>query len=314
MANTLETLSWIAGIIGIPMTVMGWYLVGGKKKINKSVANGDATAISGDVRVDGPAGFVTGHNSPLSVTLTVGGNGNDAYERRYAVFRDARKLIDEAHSNKFFSDETLRSFVTGARDALFLFDDDGLVLYLNEIRERAAKLQSITMVMEGSLLEGQRAAASQAAGEHRRWLMAQSDVLLEKFRPFLQFDVRSPQSPHLPDWSIRDLFFHIRPDIIDDSNNDLWESVGGDVIDKFSTSQLKVWGRRIEGSKRLALAEIPPQEWPRAKFTYWFLKEYDGLSLDVDCYQSFRASAPLQYADLHVSRAQALTIWPKSPL
>lgn len=72
-------------------------------------------------------------------------------------------------------------------------------------------------------------------------------------------------------------------------------------------------GRRIENSKRLALAEIPAQEWRRAKFTYWFLKEDDGVSLDVDCYQPSQGTASLQYADLRVCQAQMLTIWPGTP-
>src|SRR5262249_46810504 len=98
-----------------------------------------------------------------------------------------------------------------------------------------------------------------------------------------------------------------------DPKNRAWEAVGRDVIDKFSTNQLKVWGRRIEDSRRLALAEIPAQEWHRAKFTYWFLQEDDGVSLDAECPRPSRGSASAQYVDLHACRAQALTIWPKSP-
>jgi hypothetical protein len=41
--------------------------------------------------------------------------------------------------------------------------------------------------MEEPLLEHQRAGAARAAGEHRTWLIAQSDVVLvEKFLPFLR--------------------------------------------------------------------------------------------------------------------------------
>ena len=51
---------------------------------------------------------------------------------------------------------------------------------------------------------------------------------------------------------------------------------GSDVIDKFSTDKLEVWGRRIDGSRRLALAKIPAEEWQGAKFTYGFLLEDNG--------------------------------------
>jgi hypothetical protein len=311
MPSTLETLSWIAAIAALPLIIGGWFF-SARRNTNKSVASRGATANAGDVS-SGRATIVTGHNSPVNVSLRVGEHESQAYERRYEVFCATRTLIDEAHSRKLLSDATFHSFVTGARDGSFLFDDT-LATYLNEIRDHAASLQSITITMEALPSGDDKARAANAAGEHRRWLIAQSDVLAEKFRPFLQFNVRLPQPSFLPDWSIRDLFFHIRPDLIHDPKNHLWESVGRDVIDKFSTTQLTVWGRRIEDSRRLALAEIPAKEWQRAKFTYWFLKEHDGLSLDVDCYQSSRGSAPLQYADLRVSRAQVLTIWPKSPV
>jgi hypothetical protein len=198
--------------------------------------------------------------------------------------------------------------------APLLFDDARLIEYLNEIKKHASALQAINVTLEGELLAHQRAKASRASGEHRKWLMAQTDeIVTEKFRPFLQLfdDARSGQPPTLiPDWSIRELFFHIRPDAIGDPPSAVWEAVGRDVIDKFSTGQLKVWGRRIEDSRRLSLAEIPAQEWQRAKFTYWFLKEDNGVSLNVDCYRPTRGSAPFQYADLRVCRAQALTVWP----
>ena len=312
MASTLETLSWIAAIAAIPVAVIGWFFASSKEKINKSAASRGGVAISGDVLAHGCAGFVTGDNSPMNVNLTVGGDHNESYERRNAVFRATRNLLDEAPTRKFFSDDALNAFVTGVRDAPFLFHDIELIQYLNEIKAHATSLQAITITMEGPLLEHQRADASRAAGEHRLWLMAQGDdVLIEKFRPFLQqFDAKSLQPP-IPNWSIRYLFFHIRPDLVDDPENREWEYVGRDVIDKFSTEQLKVWGRRIEDSKRLALAEIPAQEWHRAKFTYWFLKEHDGVSLDADCPRPSRGSAPAQYADLRVCGAQALTIWPR---
>jgi hypothetical protein len=182
---TLETLAWIAAIVAIPVAVIGWFF-GGKKKINKSVASASG-AISGDVRVDGSAGFVTGHHSPMNVHLTVGGN-TDVYEKRNTIFNATRKLIDESSTHKLFSDETINAFVTGVRDAPLLFDDDGIVEYLNEIRKHATSLQAITMTMvEGPLFEHERADPSRVAGEHRRWLIGQSDdVLAQRFRPFLQ--------------------------------------------------------------------------------------------------------------------------------
>jgi hypothetical protein len=70
MVNTLETLSWIAAVVAVPVAVIGWFF-GGKRKTNQSVARRGATASAGDVRV-GTAGIVTGHNSPVSFELTLG--------------------------------------------------------------------------------------------------------------------------------------------------------------------------------------------------------------------------------------------------
>jgi hypothetical protein len=306
----LETWAQIAAIVGVPLMVIGWFVTTSKRKINKAAASRGGVANAGNVRVE-RAAIVTGHNSP--VTVTVEDNRGGEYEKRHAVFVATRRYLDQA-TDKYFSDETRIAFNGAVRDAPFLFHDEGVIEYLNEIRSRGSALQAITVTLEGPLSEQQKRAASQKAGEHRMWLLAQSeDVLREKFRPFLQINATGAREPSRPDWSIRDLFLHIRPDLVPAPQNREWESVGRDVIDKFSTGQLKVWGRRLDlqQSTRDALAEIPPYEWRRAKFTYWFLDEHDGVSLAVNCARPSPGAAPGQYADLQVCQADALRLWPK---
>jgi hypothetical protein len=46
----LETLSWIAAIIAVPVAVVGWFMSGTRKAI-KSVASKGGTAISADMHV-----------------------------------------------------------------------------------------------------------------------------------------------------------------------------------------------------------------------------------------------------------------------
>jgi hypothetical protein len=48
-----------------------------------------------------------------------------------------------------------------------------------------------------------------------------------------------------PDWTIRELFYHIMPEGLTKTDNH--EKVGLDVMDKLSTSQLTAWGRRAPG-------------------------------------------------------------------
>jgi hypothetical protein len=107
---------------------------------------------------------------------------------------------------------------------------------------------------------------------------------------------------------IRDLFFHIHPQpFVEQSDK---EAVGREVIDKFSTEQMSVWGRlRGRGSEPPPLVPLVPGEWQQARFTYWFLEEGNESALDVDCPQSGPGSAPKQYSDLWVNRSQAETIW-----
>jgi hypothetical protein len=69
MTPILETLSWIAAIIAVPIAVIGWF-ASGARRTNKSVASNGGTAISGDMHVEG-AGVVAAHNSHVKVSLAV---------------------------------------------------------------------------------------------------------------------------------------------------------------------------------------------------------------------------------------------------
>jgi hypothetical protein len=66
MMSMLETGAWIAAIVVLPLTVIGWFFAGGKKNTNKSQSRGGVAI----------AGVSTGHNSPLTV-INLGGNRDD---------------------------------------------------------------------------------------------------------------------------------------------------------------------------------------------------------------------------------------------
>jgi hypothetical protein len=147
------------------------------------------------------------------------------------------------------------------------------------------------------------------AQETRRFTI--SDALVQRLGELLAADaettVRPTAAPAYPDWGIRGLFFHIRPDLIDDPDKKRWESVRRQVMDHFSTGRLSVWGRPLAGTQRGSLKRMEePSFWDHARFTYWFLKD-DGAQ------NSHVASAGFpDYADLKVNRAEALAIWPVS--
>lgn len=116
---------------------------------------------------------------------------HDLYDRRYAIFQSARRLLDETAANKVVSADTLRQFVIGTADAEFLLPDD-LAAYLAELSCRARKAQSIYMVML-SLPEGCQdwQNASLAANGETGWLVEQIDGLTAKFRDVLKLDKHS---------------------------------------------------------------------------------------------------------------------------
>jgi hypothetical protein len=186
MFGTLETMSWIAAIVAVPVTIVGWFL-SGKQKTNKAVAGKGGTAIFGHVRAEG-AGIVAGHNSPVNVSLTVSKDTQNAdrYERRYAIFEAVGRALNEALCDKMISPETFQSFSKAVTDSRFLLGDEGLVAYLNEARSRAAKFQAVTISMETLPPGDQKARASAAAGEQRLWLIEQIDGLSKKFEPVLR--------------------------------------------------------------------------------------------------------------------------------
>lgn len=107
-----------------------------------------------------------------------------------------------------------------------------------------------------------------------------------------------------PDWTIRELFYHIMPDGITQFEN--YEKVGLDVMDKLSTSQLTAWGRRAQGRP---LELIQSAFWPRARFTFWFLApDYDDQehanSHDI-------MTEDVAFRDIRVNKGTALRLWPR---
>jgi hypothetical protein len=190
MTSMLETWSWIAAIVAVPVAVVGWF-VSGAQKTNKAVASKGGTAISGDMDAK-TAGIVAGHNSSVNVSLSFSNDTQNAdrCERRYAVFQVVGKALNEALCNKMISEETFQSFSKAITDSRFLFVDfvdDALVAYLNEIRTRASQFQAITISMEALPPGDEKSRASAAAGEQRLWLIDQIDGLFKKFESALRY-------------------------------------------------------------------------------------------------------------------------------
>jgi hypothetical protein len=121
----------------------------------------------------------------------------------------------------------------------------------------------------------------------------------------------------LPDMLIHDLFFHIRADVLENAQEQRWEAVARDIMDRFSTGQLLAWGREIDKrSKRGgALTLIPRDYWRNRTFVYTFFQDHKGIGVlnnaEIAHTYSYQNPNDLQYADVRVNRAQAFGIWPQ---
>jgi hypothetical protein len=109
----------------------------------------------------------------------------DLYEKRFAIFAAARKLIGEAISQGNVSDASWQAYMLGTAD-VFLLNDE-LSKYLNALGKRAAMLQPLNYELE-SLPVGsaRRIELSKKRGEELVWWNDRPDELVAHFRPFLR--------------------------------------------------------------------------------------------------------------------------------
>jgi hypothetical protein len=114
-----------------------------------------------------------------------------------------------------------------------------------------------------------------------------------------------------PNMTLRELFFHIRPDLIEGHEAAAWKEVGREVMDHFSTGRLRAWGRpvyRPSGHRQPMKLIDEPRYWAHAEFSYWFLKE-DGRE-SSHTWVKTETGLP-DYCDIQVNRAEAMAIWPE---
>ncbi|MBI4724224.1 MAG: hypothetical protein HY765_04340, partial [Rhodomicrobium sp.] len=111
-----------------------------------------------------------------------------------------------------------------------------------------------------------------------------------------------------PDWTIRELFLHIDPYLLD-AGEARWRTVNSAVRDCLCVGKLRSWGRNTARQKLgedAPLEEIDKDYWRTASLTLNFFlygKNHRGLvhaMADTD--------GP-QYRDVQVNQSQALGIW-----
>lgn len=119
--------------------------------------------------------------------------------------------------------------------------------------------------------------------------------------------VPAPMSESDVEWTIRDLFIHVCPDL-DRTPDDaaLRRETAGGILDALASGKLAIRGRKIDrpSSRRQPLTVIDSRFWTDVLFTFWFLDE-GGSPMDVR-----NNKTAVEYADLRVDRASALKVWP----
>jgi hypothetical protein len=114
---------------------------------------------------------------------------HDLYERRYAVFNAARKLLAEVVAHRTPSEVGLRAYTISTADAVFLFNDQ-IAEYLRELRKRAIILETIHSVMEPLPPGDKKVELWEKASKEFLWLNDELDTLVSRFKPFLTLDRR----------------------------------------------------------------------------------------------------------------------------
>ncbi len=131
----------------------------------------------------------------------------------------------------------------------------------------------------------------------------------------LGFPIRA-QGP-AADMQIRDVFFHIDPHVLE-GDGQRWLSAGRAILDELALGNLKARGRPLPaGSDPFASydeAQSSPDEilasyWPKADFTYRFFADNQRFYPHTI---PPHESGLHPYADLQVSRARVMQIWPKA--
>lgn len=137
------------------------------------------------------------------------------------------------------------------------------------------------------------------------------DQIYKRF-PLIPISATPTPAGIAPDWPIQQLFYHLKPDLLENADEAAWEKVGNDLRDAFGLNLVRVWGRPLGDGLGKLLGERPilrlidPSYWNSGHFTYAFFDDTSGDAAHT--YIEPNSSLP-EYTDLRVNRAEALNAW-----
>jgi hypothetical protein len=111
---------------------------------------------------------------------------HDLYDRRFKIYEAARALVIAVFRRVDVSQDDFFAFVAGTADAVFLLDAD-MVAYFEEMRTKALRLQRMNRLINEppAVPEPDQTNAPREKADLGTWFVAQNEVLVEKFKPFL---------------------------------------------------------------------------------------------------------------------------------
>lgn len=112
----------------------------------------------------------------------------ELFERRFAVFDAARKLIGSIMGSGRATDEKVFEYLTGTREAKWLLDKDVAKYLDEELYHKVVDLQALHSELEGLPVGPERTANVQKQSELKKWIYKQYEVLDEKFSKYLQLE------------------------------------------------------------------------------------------------------------------------------
>ena len=110
----------------------------------------------------------------------------DLFDRRLTVYKAARTLLSSIMTSRKATKEDVDEYMIVTGEAKWLFNDS-IAKYLHtELYNKIIDLQALQDDLDGANLGEQRSKNASSKAEIKKWLVAQYEVLDERFSPFLQ--------------------------------------------------------------------------------------------------------------------------------
>jgi hypothetical protein len=109
----------------------------------------------------------------------------DLFDRRFAIFEAARKLLIEIVQHDHVDASDINKFNIRTADAVFLFDKD-IETYLDGFRRKVVRLKMLNTQRDAAQDEAKRHALIDQASEQFMALAEELPIMIETFKPYLK--------------------------------------------------------------------------------------------------------------------------------